>query len=255
MKKIITMQRCIHLFALCFSLFLILWGVGCNGGGGGGGCPVPTLDIEVCDPETGGPFSLDINNPFFPVVPGSESVLEDGIRLVITVLEETEVVAGVETRILVESESEGDLLIEVSRNFFAQVPDGTVCYFGEDVDICPDGLEPDPDGDGFLCNGDEPDHSGQWRAGEGDNQPGIFMLADPQPGDVYNEEIAPGVAEDIAEVVALGETIVVPAGTFNDTLTIEDCNSLEGGVGDTKVYVGTPSIGIAIDADSELISF
>ena len=237
-----------------FFSFLYHLGVGCNGGGGGGGCPVPTLDIEVCDPETGGPFSLDINNPFFPVVPGSMSVLEDGIRLVITVLEETEVVAGVETRILVESDSENGLLIEVSRNFFAQAPDGTVCYFGEDVDICDTGLEPDGNG-GFLCDGEEPDHSGEWRAGESDNQPGIFMPADPQPGDVYNEEVAPGVAEDIAEVVALGDPIEVPAGNFEDTLTIEDCNSLEGGAGDTKVYVGTPSIGIAIDADAELISF
>src|SRR3990172_1742967 len=259
MKKIITMQRCIHLFALCFSLFLILWGVGCNGGGGGGGCPVPTLDIEICDPETGGPFSLEIDNDFFPVVPGSESVLEsedETIRLEITVLEETEEVAGIDTRILVESEFEDGLLIEVSRNFFAQVQEGqegagTVCYFGEEVDICPDGLI--PDGDGFLCNGEEPDHSGEWRAGEDDNLPGIIMPADPQVGDVYNEEVAPGIAEDIAEVVALGDPIEVPAGDFEDTLTIEDCNPLEGGAGDTKGYVGTPSIGIAIDADAELI--
>ena len=254
MKKIITMERCIHLFALCLSLFLVLWGAGCNNSGGGG-CPVPTLDIEVCDPAPDR-FTTDINNDFFPVVPGSMSELEDGIRLVITVLEETEIVDGVETRILVESEFEDGLLIEVSRNFFAQVQEGqegagTVCYFGEEVDICPDGLI--PDGDGFLCNGEEPDHSGEWRAGEDDNLPGIIMPADPQVGDVYNEEVAPGIAEDIAEVVALGDPIEVPAGDFEDTLTIEDCNPLEGGAGDTKVYVGTPSIGIAIDADAELV--
>jgi len=171
-------------------------------------------------------------------------------------LEETEIVDGVETRILVESEFEDGLLIEVSRNFFAQVEEGqegagTVCYFGEDVDICDTGLE--QVGDEFLCNGEEPSHEGAWRAGDDDNQPGIIMPADPQPGDVYNEEVAPGIAEDIAEVVALGDPIEVPAGDFEDTLTIEDCNPLEGGAGDTKVYVGTPSIGIAIDADAELI--
>ncbi len=79
------MKRCIHLFALCLSLFLVLWGVGCNGSGGGGGCPVLTLDIVVCDPETGGPFTTDIDNDFFPVVPGSESELrskDEAIRLV-----------------------------------------------------------------------------------------------------------------------------------------------------------------------------
>src|SRR3989304_5165532 len=113
--------------------------------GGGGACPEPNLEIEVCDPETGGPFTLDINNDFFPVVPGSESVLEseDGtIRLEITVLEETEEVAEIDTRVLVEEEFEDGELIEVSRNFFAQAPDGTVCYFGEDVDECTDGLDP-----------------------------------------------------------------------------------------------------------------
>jgi len=188
------------------------------------------------------------------VVPGSESVLEseDGtIRLEITVLEETEEVAGIDTRVLVEEEFEDGELIEVSRNFFAQAPDGTVCYFGEDVDECTDGLE--QVGDGFLCNGEEPDHAGEWRAGEGDNQPGIIMPADPQPGDVYNEEVAPGIAEDIAEVVALGEPIEVPAGEFVNTLTTEDCNPLEGGARDEKVYV--EGIGIAIDKDEELISF
>lgn len=263
MKKTITMKRGIHLFALSFSLFFVILGVGCddnNGGGNGGNgvCPETNLSIEVCDPETGGPFTTDIDNGFFPVVPGSESALEneDGtLRLEITVLEETEVVAGITTRVLVETEFEDGLLIEVSRNFFAQVEEGeegagTVCYFGEDVDICDTGLV--ENGDGFLCDGEEPSHEGEWRAGEGDNQPGIFMLADPEVGDVYSEEVAPGIAEDIAEVVALGDPIEVPAGDFEDTLTIEDCNPLEGGAGDTKVYVD--GIGLAIDADVELQS-
>ena len=227
---------------------------GCDSSGGGGGCPVPNLNVLVCDPETGGPFSLDINNPFFPVVPGSESVLEDGIRLVITVLEETEVVAGVETRILVESDSENGLLIEVSRNFFAQAPDGTVCYFGEDVDICPTGLDlvgPDE----FLCDGEEPSHEGAWRAGVNEAVPGIFMPADPQVGDIFQQEVAPDIAEDLAEVTELGEPINVPAGMFDDTLELEECNPLEGGVRDTKVFVGTPPIGTAIDGDAVLVDF
>jgi len=242
-------NRLMLVLVMSFFSFLIVGG--CNGGGGGGGCPVPTLDISVCDPETGGPFATDINKPFFPVVPNSMSVLEDGVLLEITVLEETEVVAGIETRILVESESEDGLLIEVSRNFFAQAPDGTVCYFGEDVDECADGLE--QIGDELLCNGEEPDHSGEWRAGENGNVPGIFMPADPQVGDVYIQEGAPGVAEDQQEVLALGEPIDVPAGMFDDTLTAEDCNPLERGARDIKVFVR--DIGLAIDEDAELISF
>ena len=66
---------------------------------------------------------------------------EDGavIRVEIRVLDEIVTVAGVETRVVEERETEDEELIEVSRNFFAQARDGTVCYFGEDVDFLEDG--------------------------------------------------------------------------------------------------------------------
>jgi hypothetical protein len=222
-----------------------------NGGGGGGACPEPNIGIEVCDPAAG-PFSLIIDNGFFPVVVGSESLLENEggqHQLVISVPGEIEPVAGINTRVLVEMESEDGLLIEVSRNFFAQASDGTVCYFGEDVDICDAGLQPDGDG-GFLCEGAAPSHEGSWRAGENGALSGIIMLPDPMVNDSYKQEDAPGVAEDHAEVMALGEPIEVPAGDFDDTLRNEDCNPFDG-TKDLKVYVR--GIGLAIDEDLELV--
>ena len=104
------MKRYIHLFALSFSFFFVILGIGCdddNGedNGGNGVCPDTNVGIEVCDPETGGPFTLVIDNGFFPVVVGRESILEDEegtAQLEITVPGDTEVVAGVETRVLVE---------------------------------------------------------------------------------------------------------------------------------------------------------
>ncbi|MGB7293561.1 MAG: hypothetical protein WBD99_15440 [Thermodesulfobacteriota bacterium] len=250
------------LFILVFAALPLLIIGGCddeNGGGGGGACPETNIGIEVCDPEAG-PFSLIIDNGFFPVVVGSESVLEDeegDARLEITVPGDMEEVAGVNTRVLVETEFEGDLLIEVSRNFFTQVQDGapgagTVCYFGEDVDICDTGLQPDGNG-GYLCDGEEPDHSGEWRAGVNGAIPGIFMLADPEVDNVYNEEIAPDVAEDIAEVTALGDPIEVLDEIFFDTLTTRDCNPLDPGPRDTKIYIR--DIGIAQDGDLFLVEF
>jgi hypothetical protein len=229
-------------------------------GGGGGACPDTTVDIGICNPATGGPFTLVIDNGFFPVVVGSESVLEDeegNARLEITVPGDIEEVAGRNTRVLVETEFEDGLLIEVSRNFFAQVQEGspgegTVCYFGEDVDICPTGLQQDGD-DGFLCEGVEPSHEGAWRAGVNGAIPGIFMLADPEVDDVYNEEIAPDVAEDIAEVTALGDPIEVLDEIFEDTLTTLDCNPLDPGARDTKVYI--KDMGIARDGDLFLVEF
>jgi hypothetical protein len=220
---------------------------GCSsGGGGGGGGPCPELNtgIEVCDPETGGPFSLVIDNGFFPVVVGSETVLEgtddEGVvvRVETTVPDETEVIAGVTTRVLVETEFEDEVLVEISRNFYAQAPDGTVCYFGEDVDIFEDG--------------EIVSHDGAWRAGEDGNLPGIQMPGDPEIGMIFQQEFAPGIAEDQTEILAFGETIDVPAGMFSDTLTTEDCNPLDEST-DSKVYVN--DIGLAIDEFAELISF
>ena len=244
-----TMQRLSLMFILCLSIFFVLWTFGCSNGdvnndsGSEEVCPEPNLDIAVCDPEAG-PFSLIIDNEFFPLVVGTQLVLEgeeDGetIRVEITVLDETEEVAGVTTRVVEEREYEDGELVEVSRNFFAQAPDGTVCYFGEDVDDYEDG--------------EVVSHEGEWRAGEDGNLPGIIMPANPEIGMVFQQEDAPDVAEDQAEVIDLGETIDVPAGTFDDTLTMEDCDPLEDGSTDEKVYVR--GIGLAIDEAVELISF
>jgi len=223
--------------------FFIIGGCSSSNNGGGGSCPETNLSIEVCDPSAG-PFSLIIANEFFPLFVGDELVLEgeeDGefLEVVITVLDETEVIAGVTTRVVQEAEFVDGEVLEISRNFFVQAQDGTVCYYGEDVDVYEDGI---------IVG-----HPGEWRAGEDGNQPGIQMPGNPQVGDIYAQEFAPGIAEDQAEIVALGETISVPAGTFDDTLITEECNPLENGAHDDKAYVS--EIGLAIDADVELVSF
>jgi hypothetical protein len=209
----------------------------------GDACPEPTLDIAVCALDAG-PFTSEGDNDFFPLVVGAKLVLEgeddEGVlvRVEISTLDETENVGGVTTRVVEERESEDGEIVEISRNWIAQAPDGTVCYFGEDVDIYEDG--------------EVTGHSGAWRAGENDALAGILMPGDPQVGDAFYQEFAVGVAEDMSEVTDFGEAISVPAGDFDDTLTAEDCNPLEGGT-DRKVYVR--GIGLAIDEDAELVEY
>src|SRR5262245_54108196 len=59
-------------------------------------------------------------NNFFVLEPGYQLVLEDDKeRLVITVLNETKKVDGVETRVVEERETNDGQLVEVSRNYFA----------------------------------------------------------------------------------------------------------------------------------------
>lgn len=200
------------------------------------------LDIDVCAPQ-GGPFSIDITNPYLPFAPGQQSVLEgpDGSntgRVQITVLADTEVVAGVTTRVVEEREWINDSLVEVSRNFVVQAPDGSVCYFGESVDDYRDG--------------EVVGHGGQWRAGEDGHLPGILMPADPQVGTSHKQEVASGVAEDAAVIIAVGEPFTTPAGTFDDTLETRDVDPIGGGV-DPKRYAR--DVGLVADESLLLVSF
>lgn len=201
------------------------------------------LDIAVCDPANG-PFSLTIDNPYFPVVVGQVSVfdgVEDGaqVHLEVMVLDETEVIAGVTTRVVVERQTEDGDLVEVARNFFVQAPDGTVCYYGEDVDE--------------FDNGVLTGHDAQWRAGIGANRPGIIMPAHPDLGVEYDQESAPGVAQDHAKIIAVGEPLNVPAGAFVNTIRTEETTPLEPGVIEHKTYA--PGVGIAVDNTIELTSY
>ena len=154
-------------------------------------------------------------------------------------LDETESVAGVETRVVEEFESKDGQVVEISRNFFAQAEDGTVCYFGEDVDI-------------FDSAGEITSHTGEWRAGEGQNRPGVFMPPVLEVGQAFQQEIAPGVAEDQAKVVTLGEATQVPAGTFDETATLQDGSPLDGSTG-TKVYAR--GIGLIVDGPARLTRY
>ena len=199
------------------------------------------LDIGICDPAAG-PFSLKITNPYFPLAKRSVRLLkgvEDGakLHLRITVLGKTEVVAGVKTRVVEEREWEDGELIEVSRNFFVQAPDGTMCYYGEDVDM--------------YENGQVVSHEGAWRAGEGDNRPGIIMPANPAVGMTFVQEVAPGIAEDQAEIVSIGETVTVPAGTYQNTLFSRETTPLEPGSESFKRYA--PGVGLIVDNMVELV--
>lgn len=200
-------------------------------------------DVGACDPAVS-TFTTDIDNPFFPLPVGHRVVLEGeeggGHLLVrITSLDETETVAGVETRVVEEYEAKEGQVVEISRNFFAQAQDGTVCYFGEDVDIY--------DGTGNVTS-----HLGAWRAGDGRNRPGIFMPPSLEVGQAFRQEIAPGIAEDQAKVIALDEVTGVPAGTFEDTVTMRDGSPLDGSSGE-KVYAR--GIGLIVDGPARLTRY
>jgi hypothetical protein len=197
-------------------------------------------------------WSSSGGNPFFPLERGRFNVLEgesDGeeLRVEIRVLsarreielevdgEEIEVPA----RVVEEREWEGGELVEVSRNFLARCREtNDVFYFGEEVDY----------EDGEIVS-----HDGAWRAGEGGALPGLIMPGTFLLGSRYFQEIAPGVALDRAERVAMGLEIETEAGVFEGCVEIEDSSALDPSAGDQKLYC--PGVGLVVDEDVELVEF
>jgi hypothetical protein len=196
------------------------------------------LSIELCSPGRGG-FTLGSANPYFPIDVGRQLVLtgeENGEthRLQVTVLDRTRTIAGVTTRVVEEREWVNDVLSEVTWNYHVQAPDGTNCYYGEDVDIYEDtGIS----------------HEGAWCAGVGDNQAGIFMPADPSPGTSYQNEVAPGVAEDEAKIVGVGP-VDVPFGRFTETIRIREHDPLTA---DKDYKIHAAGVGIIVDGSLSLV--
>jgi hypothetical protein len=194
--------------------------------------------IETCE------FSPVGSNPYFVLEPGYQLVLEgedDGeqVRLVITVLNETKVVDGVETRVVEERESQDGKLVEVSRNYFAICTrTNSVFYFGEDVDL--------------YRNGRIVGHDGSWQAGVDDARPGIIMPGTVLLGARYYQEIAPEVALDRAEIESLTGTLRTPAGEFTNVLETEETTPLEPDAEEFKFYA--PGIGLIKDGPLELVS-
>ncbi|HEX3036193.1 MAG TPA: hypothetical protein VHT73_13925 [Thermodesulfobacteriota bacterium] len=226
--------------------------------------PQFTTDFRLEDCK----FRTKGENPFFILKPGYQLVLEgeedeEEVRVVITVLrgEKEKIfipdIGVVIARVVEERESVDGDLVEVSRNFFAICENtNDVFYFGEDVDICEDGSLVQ-DGNGFLCNGEEPSHEGAWRAGEPDDdglaEPGIIMPGTFLLGSRYFQEIADGIALDRVEHVAMGLEVSTPAGEFERCVEVLETTPLDPEEESVKRYC--PGVGLVFDNGLELVDF
>jgi hypothetical protein len=140
-------------------------------------------------------------------------------------------VDGIRTRVVEERETKAGNLIEVSRNYFAiSRTTGDVYYFGEDVDHYKDGKVVG--------------HEGSWLAGVNGARFGLMMPGFPAVNDRYHHEVAPGVAMDRAEIIALKEDVATPAKNFEHCLRIRESSTLKSGTSD-KLYA--PDVGLVQD--------
>jgi hypothetical protein len=168
-------------------------------------------------------FTTIIDNPYLPMVVGTTMTYEGGgERVVVTVTPITREVMGVQALAVRDRVYEDGELIEDTEDWFAQDAAGNVWYLGEDTAECEGGK---------AINAE-----GEWAAGVDGAEPGIVMLADPRVGDVYRQEYDAGVAEDMGRVIKLGQSVTVPAGSYDDVLVTEDFTPLEPDVLENKSY-------------------
>jgi hypothetical protein len=179
----------------------------------------------VLDPAD---FTTRIDNPYWPMTPGSRWVYRetDGEggeqRVEVTVTNRTKEVSGIEARVVRDVVSEDGEPVEITDDWYAQDREGNIWYLGEDTAEYEDGE---------LAS-----REGSWEAGVDGAQAGVIVPVRPRAGMTYRQEHYAGQAEDSARVLSLDEQAEVPAGHFAGTLLTKDFTPLEPRVLEYKLY-------------------
>jgi len=184
-------------------------------------------------------FVKVIDNPYLPLVPGTthrfRSTSDEGAEdIVVTVTSGTKVIAGVTTTVVHDVATRGSQLHEDTWDWYAQDRDGNVWYFGEDTKEYERG---------------KVSTEGSWETGVKGAKPGIVMPAHPSVGQMQRQEYLVGEAEDESQIIALGETVTVAAGTFSGCVKTKEWSRLEPGLLEHKYYA--PGVGVVAEATVE----
>ena len=181
-------------------------------------------------------FSNPVNNAFFPLTAGAKwsyvNVTPEGIETNdVEVTRQTKTILGVRVRVISDRVYLNGSLKEDTFDWYAADNQGNVWYFGEDTKE--------------VENGVVVSTQGSWEAGKAGAQAGLIMLADPQVGDTYYQENAPGVVADQGKVMSLKESVSVPFGDFAPCLQTADWTHLEPGNRSFKYYAS--GIGVVLE--------
>jgi hypothetical protein len=174
-------------------------------------------------------FTTDIDNPYWPMKPGTRwtyrEIDEKGNeqKVVVVVTTETKEIAnGIIARVVRDVVTEDGELVEDTKDWYAQDPEGNIWYLGEET--------------AEFENGEIATRAGSFEAGVDGALPGIIMPADPQIGMKYRQEYYEGEAEDNGEILSLDEMAEVPYGRFDNVLLTKDTITIEPDVLEYKLY-------------------
>jgi hypothetical protein len=173
-------------------------------------------------------FTTNIDNPFFPLQPGTTFIYKgrkeaSKQRDEFAVTDRTVIIDGVTCRVVHDKVFMHGVLQEDTFDYFAQDVEGNVWYFGEDTE--------ELDSKGRVVS-----TAGTWRAGVDGAQPGVIMEAHPKVNDHYFQEVAAPIAQDEAIVLNLHEIVAVPFGKFTNCLQTKEFTQLEPGNVEHKFY-------------------
>jgi hypothetical protein len=195
-------------------------------------------------------FSAEVDNPYWPMRPGSKWVYrevdpEGAKRVEVTVLAGTKTIAGIQARVIHDVVSEGGKAVEDTYDWYAQDAEGNVWYLGEDTKE--------------YEQGEVVSTQGSWEAGVDGAQAGVVLPGTPEVGQEYRQEYYEGEAEDAGKILSLDEWVEVPAGKYRPVLMTKDWTSLEPDVLEHKFYakgVG-PVLTLSVSGPGreELVSF
>jgi hypothetical protein len=195
-----------------------------------------------------------IDNPWFPLKPGTQFVYEGSAiaddrrihrRVVFTVTDLTKVVNGVRTLVAWDRDYNDGQLVEPELVFFAQDDDGNVWTLGQ---------YPEEYEDGELVK------TPAWIAGVEGARAGIVMRAEPSTGTSdYSQGWGPKVEyADRAKVHEMVQETCVAFGCYQDVLVTDEWDAADPAARQRKYYargVGNIRVGWAgQDEEQEVLA-
>jgi hypothetical protein len=215
-----------------------------------GGCGSDSASLPQGDEPANleaGDFVERIDNPYWPMAPGSMWVYrEDGQRVEVTVTDRTREILGIAATVVHDVVTEDGEVAEDTYDWYAQDKDGNIWYLGEDTKE--------------FKNGKVKSTEGSWEAGVDGAEAGILLPSEPKVGMTYRQEYYKGEAEDAANVLSVDERAEVPFGRFDHVLMTKDQTPLDPSLLEHKFYakgVG-PVLVMVVSGGSgreELLSF
>ena len=201
--------------------------------------------VDLAMPSFSNP--TEITNPLFPVS-SQASVLMLGhvddkpFRTEVTLLPYTRIVEWqgqkVATAVSQYVAYLDGKIQEVAYDLYAQADDGSVWYFGEDVfDFA----------DGAIVTTE-----GTWQAGR-DGPAAMIMPGDPQVGDVYRTENAPGLVFEQVTVQSVDEVLDGPLGPVQGGLVGRELHA-DGATEDKQFAPGYGEFSTSDGADLEALA-